>query len=228
MIKINSKTDIIKILVESANKYKQNLLNKNIMFIFQNKNEKNLKYIETIFKSQSFLHLTGLKFNGSANVFFYNCLNHTLSLKDIELKNKVYTKLKLEVLENAMSIDQSAKRIGNYNNNGIELKIEKVIGGVHYCIGFSNKTRSGKELDYYYPKSLLKTNIVQYSTKDNKVVAILSKNVKDEKYCNITYFNNDKNIIDIIKYENIKKKIDIVNLNSKNIKYQEKINKFTK
>ena len=57
-----SKSEIIKRLSNGAKTYKENLLNKNILFIFENKEEKNLNFIETIFLPSNFLHLTGIKY----------------------------------------------------------------------------------------------------------------------------------------------------------------------
>ena len=47
-----SKNEIIKIVTTSAKKYKENLLNKNIMFIYKENNK--ISHIETIFKDYNF------------------------------------------------------------------------------------------------------------------------------------------------------------------------------
>ena len=54
--------EIIKRICESAKKYKNNLLNKNIIFIFENKKKQKIEYIEVLFLAQNFLHFTGIKY----------------------------------------------------------------------------------------------------------------------------------------------------------------------
>ena len=57
-------------------------------------------------------------------------------------------------------------RIGDFNDNGVNLVIDKIIGGTNYCIGFSNKQNNGKVVKYYYPKSLLKADIKNYTLQE--------------------------------------------------------------
>ena len=85
--KIYSKNEMIKRICESAYKYKENLLNKNILFVYINKKTKELISIETMFEKRNFLHLTGMKYSSSAKEFFSACLNMKLSPKDITIKD---------------------------------------------------------------------------------------------------------------------------------------------
>lgn len=178
------------------------------MFIYKNKNN-NLDYIETLFKKENFLHLTGIEYTKSAKEFYQDCLKGTISPKDIKIKDKVFTKLKLDVLESAVTINKCAKSIGDFNNNSTNFKIEKVIGGVVFSIGFSNHKKDGQKLKYYYPKTLLKNNIKHYSVLDYKIVAIFSKQNNETIYDKITYLSNNIIFDDILKLEHIYKKINI-------------------
>ena len=81
------------------------------MFIFENKKTKKLSFIETLFVSQNFLHFTGIKYSKNAQEFFNESLKNRILLNNIKIKDKSFTQLKLEVLENAMSINKSAKKI---------------------------------------------------------------------------------------------------------------------
>ena len=178
------------------------------MFIFKNKEDNKLYSIETFFQAENFLHLTGLKYNKGAKDFFSRCLKKTISKNDISMKNKVFTKLKLKVLEDAMSINKEAKRIGTFNNNGLKLKIDKVVGGINFCIGFSNKINTDKIIKYYYPKSLLKANIKDYTLQDNKIIAIFSKERNDKYYSKITYIANGIKILEFFEFPNIIKRMN--------------------
>ena len=178
------------------------------MFIFKNKENNKLYYIETFFSRKNFLHLTGLKYNKGSKDFFSKCLKKTISPKDISIKSKVYTKSKLKVLENAMSINKVSNRIGAFNYNGIKLRVDKVIGGNNYCIGFSNKEKNGKIMKYYYPKSLLKANIKDYTLQDNKIIAIFSKERNYKYYSKITYIANGIKILEFFEFPNIIKRMN--------------------
>ena len=57
-----SKKEIINILYASAKKYQKYLLNKNIIFIYKDKTDNKLNFIETYFQDFNFMHLTGIKY----------------------------------------------------------------------------------------------------------------------------------------------------------------------
>ena len=120
-----NRKEIIKRIIEGAIKYNDNLLNKNVLFIFENKQK--LDFIETIFNDWNFLHLTGMKYYKNATEFFQDCLNNKIAPINIEMRKKLFTQLKLEILENAMSINKSAKRIGDFNQSKVNIEIEKLI-----------------------------------------------------------------------------------------------------
>lgn len=220
--------EIIKRICESAKKYKNNLLNKNIIFIFENKKKQKIEYIEVLFLAQNFLHFTGIKYEKSAGEFFKECLKNRISPNSIKIKDKGFTQLKLEILENAMSINKSAKRIGEYNGNKLNIKIEKVVGNTHFCLGLSKLDSNSNEMRYYYPKTLiqddLKSNIIQ----DNRIVAILSKHKNYEMYNEITYFSKDINLRELFENKALRDIIDSKNIYSENLSYNQKIIDFLK
>ncbi len=185
------------------------------MFIFKNKKDNKLYYIETFFSRKNFLHLTGLKYTKGAKAFFSKCLNKTISKNDIVIKSKIYTKSKLKVLENAMAINKVSGRIGEFNNNGKNLKIDTVIGTTNYCIGFSKEEKSGRKMEYYYPKSLLKADVKDYTKRDNRIIATLTKEKEHKIYSNITFLSKNINFSEILKFPNIINKIEYEELKKK-------------
>lgn len=221
-----SKNEIIKIVCNSAQRFKENLLNKNILFIFEDKKIKYTNIIQTIFLKSSFLHLTGIKYYKSANKFFEDCLDNEISSDNVLIKNKIFTRAKLQVLENAMSINKSAKRIGNFNQNKVNIKVEKVIGNTHYCLGFSNLDSYNNKLNYYYPKTLIQENLKNNITDDNRIVAIFSKNKTQKLYNEITYISQEANLLGMKENDKVKNLIDFNTIFSQNLKYQEKINEY--
>ena len=220
------KNEIIKRICESAIRYKENLLNKNVIFIFENKKSQNIDFIEAAFYDTYYLHLTGMKYYKNARTFFRDCLNNKISPHNIKMRKAPFTQLKLQVLENAMAINKSAKRIGNFNNNKVNITIEKVIGNTYYCIGFSNLDSKNKKLKYYYPKTLLQENLKNNIIDDNKIIAILSKNKNQKLYNKITSLSKETTLVRLKENDLVEGLIDFKTIFSQNLKYQEKINEF--
>lgn len=218
---MESKDKIKEKVIAGAKKYKNNLLPKNILFIFLN--NKKTKFIETKFYDFNYLHLTGLKYKGTAKEFFSACIDNKLSVKDFEIINPGFTRMKLDIMNNILDIHKSAKMIGNYNYSRQQLTVEKVVGNIRCCMGFSldNNTKC-----FYSPKSILKDNINTLTDKTYRIIGILSKDVKKELYSEITYLSNDVMIDELFKNEDIGNLIDIEKLYSENKTYQNKINIF--
>jgi len=101
------KEDAIKILVDCAKLYHENLINNNLLFVFGT--VECVRYFESIFLAQSFMHLTGISTNnGVDNTEFYNmCIGRSLSPMDFELKKDGTTKMKLLVLPQVMNIHRN-------------------------------------------------------------------------------------------------------------------------
>lgn len=220
-----TKKDIIKILYLNAEVYEQNLLDKNIMFIYKNGKTNSMSYIETSFNDYNFLHLTGMKYKKSAIKFFQSCIRKNLQDKDVEMKNEIFTTLKLEVLESAMAINKSAKRIGIYNDDKSNIKIERVIGNMHCWIGFSNLKQNNEKMKYYYPKTLIQDDFRKNVIEENKIIAILSKNKNEKLYNEITYLSKNTTLARLKEENQILEKIDYQNLKSKSLQYQKRIEK---
>lgn len=221
-----TKKDIVNKICEAAKIYQENLLNKNIMFVYEDKDV--YSYLETEFKDYNFKHLTGVNYNKSSKQFFYDCLNGKMSPNNIIIdKNKfAFTYLKMEVLVSAMSIDKVAKRIGDYDFNKANIEIEKVVGNIRLCLGFSNITKKGKKSKYYFPKTLLKDKINNNCNNTYKVFAIFSKEKKEEVYRKITYLSSNCLLQELYKNLRNFNLIDFLNLYSKNKDDKNKIDIF--
>lgn len=113
--------EIIKKLKENARIYKENLQNTNLLILY-NKNNK-IEYIEMLFLSRNFMHLTEVRTiesNGKykkANQFYKECLNNKLSCKNIIIKEDGTTKLKLDIISDLVNIDKKCKMTGICDNS---------------------------------------------------------------------------------------------------------------
>lgn len=77
MSKIQDRKNIVKQIEIAADLYKQYLVGKQFLYVFDN------RYIEVIYKSENFRHLTGVETNLSAKRFYNYAKNHILSDKQI-------------------------------------------------------------------------------------------------------------------------------------------------
>lgn len=193
------KKEALRILFETAKSYKENLCDKNLLFVTINKHNK-VEIIETVFKKSNFLHLTGIQvyentnitdidilqqkeIYSKANKFFDKCISKRLSEKDFEFSEDGKTILKLEVLPLIVTKNLSAKMFGLYNNSKPALYTERLIGGVSACLGFVKI----KNNNYYVPNTLLNQDIRTITTGYNRVVAVYRKHIKEHSYSELVY-----------------------------------------
>ena len=94
------KENAIKIIAECAKLYKENLENKNLLFVFGA--DKTPEFFEASFLPRNFLHLTGVKIfeervGGSVD-FYERCLRRKLSPSDFSFADNGTTVMKLSIL----------------------------------------------------------------------------------------------------------------------------------
>lgn len=199
-----SKEEALKIILNCSKIYHQNLENRNIMYIVEDKLGE-VSYLETIFLSSNFLHLTGVKILNpkiKSSIDFYNfCLKKQLSISDFEFKSNGTTIKKLNILQSIMQIYKNAKIVGKYNNLKKYLSTEILIGGINCCIGYI------KEKNYYIPNTVLKEDIRDIIEEQFKVIYILRKEIREKKYNEITYIN--KKFLNQKQDKTIYKKIEL-------------------
>lgn len=190
-----TKAQAISIVVACAEQYRENLANKNLLFICQDKH-KRISAIEFSFDASNFLHLTGLKvkkhkYNGndaddaiSAKDFYEKCLAYRLSVNDFEFAKDGTTQLKLEVLPRLISKNLSATMIGDYNSRNPKLVTDKLAGSTAACMGFVPTGPSHR----YVPNTVLKVDIRDYISNQVRVIAVYRKPMDAEQYDEATYF----------------------------------------
>ncbi len=173
--------EILSILFICAEKYKTNLLNYSLLFIYADKHSK-ISYLEVTFDKSNFLHLTGCKTKLSASDFFKRCVNKRLSTKDFKSSDDGTTELKLQILPSLMEINLSANCIGDFNNNRPKLYTEKLAGNVKGCMGFKQNS-SGR----YIPNTVLNTDIRNEVISPMRILVTYRKSQIDKEYKDIVY-----------------------------------------
>lgn len=189
-----TKEQAIKTVIRCAEAYKENPVNKNLLFICQDKHKRTAA-IEFTFDASNFLHLTGLKVKKSrsgaegttssvsAKEFYEKCLAHRLSASDFELAEDGTTPLKLDVLPKLISRNLSATMIGDYNSLNPKLLTDKLVGNTAACMGF---VPSGPK-KRYVPNTVLKVDIRDYIKNQARVIAVYRKPADSERYEELTY-----------------------------------------
>lgn len=168
---------IVNTLISCSKLYKENLLNKNLLFIVSDKHSR-VGEFEVSFFDRNFLHLTGVRYKGSASRFFYSCLERKLSERDLIIPDNGTTKLKLEVLPSLLNKNLSANMTGAFNGNRVNLYTEKLVGGTKACVGFLIDEESG----VYVPNTILKEDIRKNVSPCQQILATFRKNFNDEIY----------------------------------------------
>ena len=193
---------------QAAKLYEQNLLNRNILFIYLKNNK--IEHYEVTFLEEHFKHLTGVYSKLNAYSFFYKARNNRLKISDFDYKNNT-TILKIDNLIKSMMLNSYAKMIGEFKQNKVYLSIEKIAGNNNLIIGFDEGERIN------FPKTLLKGDIRDYcKEKPCRIIGILNKNINERLYTEINYIANNITIDRLLKDKRVLEKIDFKNLYSKN------------
>lgn len=178
-----------KIALNCAKLYKNRLLNRNFMIIYRDRNDHTLHDMEITFYERNYQHLTGLELvdadgrviRGQSVNFFRKCAENRLSVKEIRFRQDGTAQLKLTALPALMDLTGIAKITGDYNRRQPYLKVDKVLGGVNFCLGVS---RSGGT---YVPSSALLKDIKKLSDNTSQVLAILEKERGEKFYTRLCY-----------------------------------------
>lgn len=182
--------DAIKVVVKCAEQYEAELNKKSLLFFCTDKH-KRVSTFEVSFHSWNYLHLTGLKAATdsdpnnplTAKRFYERCLNHSLSPTDIQFSEDGTTELKLDVLPRIICKNLKANSIGDFNQQGLRLFTEKLVGGQTACLGFTKELQANS----YLPNTLLKGDIRQFTNNNLRIIATFRKDLQDFEYQEITY-----------------------------------------
>ena len=208
-----TKEDARRLVLNCAKKYQQNLLNKMLLVIYRDRLDNKIHFIEVVFRKRNYQHLTGLELidndgkvlrNQSLN-FYRKCIKNKLSLNEIRFRQDGTTQLKLTALPILMDVTKITKITGDYNNLRPYLFVDKVMGGVNFCLGLS------LENNIYVPSSALLEDIKNLTNTPSQVLAILQKDITDIKYTNVKHVAKGLSLEKLVLPDNIKKMINLEN-----------------
>ena len=204
-------------VLNCAKQYANKLLNKKLIIIYRERVDNQIHFIEVTFYDRNYQHLTGLELIDSkgnilqhqATNFFRKCIQNKLSLKEFQFKADGTTHLKLATLDSLTDVSKVTKITGDYNGVRPYLYVDKVIGGVNFCLGLS------KEDDGYVPSSALLENIKNLTDAPSQVLAILEKEIGDGIYSTIKHVAKGVNLNNLTLPNDIKQLISLENYVSK-------------
>lgn len=176
-----TKQQAISIIVNCAEKYKENLDGYQLLFILSDKHRR-VSSLEVYFNSYNFLHLTGIKLNDNITAIdFYNrCLDHKLNPDIFSFSDDGTTQLKLAVLPQLMVKDLSAKMVGNYDGSNPKLYTEKLVGNIRACMGFK---KTPNQINV--PNTVLNVDLRAISNIPLRVIATYRKHNTDVSIPNL-------------------------------------------
>ena len=183
-----SNREALKVIVEAAKNYDKKLKDKHFLIVYQEGSQ--MKTACVGFRDMNFLHLTGVKTNLSAQLFYSASISGKLSEKDFSLDTKGKAQQKLAVLPYLHELFYHNCMIGNFINSGICIKADYFVGDSKavLSVGF----RYGKKVDM--PVTLYNENVKILSKPTFKVLAIFEKNYNEEDYRRCTYLSKGQDM----------------------------------
>lgn len=202
------------IIQNCAKKYNEKLLHKKFMIIYRDVEDNKIKFIEVAFAEHHYQHLTGIQLidknkniiRGQAFNFYRKCLHNKIGNNEIKFRDDGTTALKLKALPVLTDMSKIVRITGDYNNSRPYLYVDKIIGGVNFCLGLVG------EKDYYVPSSALLEDIRNLSLKTSQVLGILEKEISEDLYTKIKYIDKGVNFYNINLPDNIRQHIAIENI----------------
>ena len=192
---LEEKVELVrKNVISAVQKYKDELVGKKFLYIFDE------QFIEVIYKTENFMHLTGIDSKKLKSQKFYE------KTKDGTLKRNQMFFSKRNPLKTALEKSNELSNIDIFANSKIFIIKDMKTKTYTYAFSFSDKkitlglmkdTKKDKdgnaiELDYYIPKTF---RVKEDATKDQdptsvvEITMILSKTDVEGKYNKIHYWD---------------------------------------
>ncbi len=183
-----SDSQVLQIITRCAKEYKQALLDRHFLIVYQQSGK--ICYKNIGFRDYNYLHLTGVKTRLSARRFFERASSDRLSVNDFTVDNHGKVQQKINVLPYLSQLLFNNCMIGDFINSGVWIQADYFVGDTRAVIsvGFQQKG----ELDI--PVTLYYEDIKKLSAPTCKALAIFAKMHDEEIYSNCTYLSKGQNI----------------------------------
>lgn len=205
---MNDKKDLMENLIKAKEIFDDYLLNKNFIYIFNNKLTNKIDFFEMKCISNNFLHLTGVETKITPSNFYKALDKKRLSLNSINYKSNGTTKLKLEIFNRLPLLLTSPVQVCFQDDFftlklQVDILINRPINDIKdIVLGLKRM----ENFDFFVPASILKEKPQNIGKIFSRVLCIFEKNRLEKKYNKIRY--KAKNLEDI-ELLNLLNKIDI-------------------
>ena len=208
------------IVINCSKIYHNKLENKEFIIVYRDREDNNIKDIEMTFFAKNYQHLTGMNLvDTSGNVinhrsedFYRKCLENKLGLSELAFRQDGMSHLKLQALPSIMKFSRITKIAGDSNGNQPYLLVDKLVGGVNFCLGLRKDSKN----DVYVPVSALQRNIKELVDKPSQVLFIMQKERGDAStYKIIKHVSKGLNIHNLAIPDSIMAKISLEENNKK-------------
>lgn len=180
-----TKKEALSIVFACAPLYKENLVDKSLLFVTTDKH-KNVHCLEVTFDIGNFLHMTGFKLRNpsiSARHFFSLCYDKRLAESDFDFVPDGTTEMKMRVLPSLMKKNLSAKMLGDYNMSQPKLYTDKIAGSLSACMGFVRNGGTGR----FVPNTVLEGDIRSKVHRADRIILTYRKKRGEEFYSEIVF-----------------------------------------
>ena len=208
------------IVINCSKIYHNKLENKEFIIVYRDREDNNIKDIEMTFFAKNYQHLTGMNLvdisgtvlNHRSEDFYRKCLENRIGLSELAFRRDGMSHLKLQALPSIMKFSRITKIAGDSNGNQPYLLVDKLVGGVNFCLGLRKDSKN----NIYVPVSALQRNIKELVDKPSQVLFIMQKERGDaSKYKIIKHVSKGLNIHNLAIPDSIMAKISLEENNKK-------------
>ena len=182
------KKKAIKTIVEAASNYEKYLNDRSFLIVY--KTESGSQYVEVVFRSWHFLHLTGLKTKMTAAQFYEACIDNKLSEKDVVFDDSGKVGQKIKVLPYLHDLLYHNCMIGEFINSGIMIQADYFVGDTKLILSVGFRRESNRDV----PVTLYSGDVRKLTNPTNKVLAIFARRYPETKYKEVTYVSKNLNL----------------------------------
>ena len=190
-----SKTDIVRSIISAASIYSQNLVGKTFLYAFDG------RYIEVIYKTQSFCHLTGVETSSSARPFYRDALLGRLRPGQIWFTARHpynLCALKINHIQNLCAITNSSVIVlENTTTDTTVYEFGLTEMRFTLCLSKDTDINGNIKSDYYVVKSLRDGDCLGRSGNHYQCEFIFSKQNNSRLYDTLCYSGGTTGINDL-------------------------------
>ncbi len=167
------------IVLNCAKSYQRFLEDKEFLIVYRDRMDGEIKSIELVFLAKNYQHLTGMNMidekknvvNHRSVDFYRKCVENRIKTLELSFREDGMSHLKLQALPAITRLTSITKIAGDSKGNQPYLIVDKVVGGVNFCLGL----RKDSSIDKYVPVSALQRDIKELTTNPSQVLFIMER-----------------------------------------------------